>query len=34
MKISEFLSENFQFFEGEIFYIFVKACFHNDYLNI
>ena len=24
-----FLSENFQFFGGEIFYIFEKACFRN-----
>ena len=29
-KISEFLSENFQFFGGEIFYIFEKAYFRND----
>ena len=25
-----FLSENFQFFGGEILYIFEYACFHND----
>ena len=28
-KISEFLSENFQYFGGEIFYIFEKVCFRN-----
>ena len=30
MKISEFLSENFQFFRGEIFNIFEWACFRNE----
>ena len=29
-KISEFLSENFQMFGGEIFNIFEYACFRND----
>ena len=29
-KISEFLSENFHVFGGEIFNIFEKACFRND----
>ena len=29
-KISEFLSENFQFVGGEIFCIFEYVCFHND----
>ena len=28
-KYQSFLSENFQFFWGEIFYIFEYACFHN-----
>ena len=27
--MSEFLSENFQFFDGEIFKIFEEACFRN-----
>ena len=27
-----FLSENFQFFGGEIFYVFEKACFRNVFL--
>ena len=32
MKISEFLSENFQLFGGEIFSLFEEAGFRNDTL--
>ena len=36
-KYQSFLSENFQFFGGKIFYIFEQACFHkviNLYMTI
>ena len=29
-NIRAFLSENFQFFGGEIYYIFEQACFRNE----